>query len=79
MLRNDVFAAAVTTIYLVIYVALIQFENTQPYAIGMFIFSPLLVCWMVITIIKFGKYKGPSLGDDEFGYQDVDKENIGIF
>lgn len=79
MFRNDVFSAAVTTIYLVIYVALMQFESTQGFAIIMFVFSPLLVCWMLIMILKYGKYNGPSLGKDEWGYQDVDKDQLGTF
>ena len=70
MLRNDSFSAGVVTVYLLIYVVLLQFNHTQNFAFFMLLFSPLLICWMVYTILKHGKYHGKELGNDEFGYQD---------
>lgn len=79
MLRNDIFSAVVVTIYLVVYVVLLQFESTQFYGFRMLIFSPLLLCRMIYTVLKYGKYEGPELGEDEFGYQDKAKSELGVF
>jgi len=79
MIRSDIFSAAVVTLYLVIYVALLQFGDREFYGFCMLLFSPLLVCRMVYTILKFGRYKGSDLGDGEFGYQDRNKDGLGIF
>lgn len=79
MLQKDVFAAVFVTLYLVIYVVLLQFDTTQFYGFRMLIFSPLLLCWMVYTVLKHGKYKGQELGEEEFGYQDKAKSELGVF
>jgi hypothetical protein len=34
---------------------------------------------MVYTVLKHGKYDGPELGDDEFGYCDKNKDELGVF
>ena len=79
MLRNDIFAVSFVSIYLFIYCELLQFENTQIYGFVMLLFSPFLICWMVYTVLKHGKYNGPELGDEEFGYQDKSKDELGVF
>jgi hypothetical protein len=45
----------------------------------MFLVSPFLLIWMVVTVLKSGKYEGPELGENEFGYQDKNKDDLGIF
>ena len=46
----------------------------------MFMASPLLVIWMVYSVIKFGKYSGKELGEDEeWGYEDKSREELGVF
>jgi hypothetical protein len=79
MLRNDVFVAGFVTAYLIMYSVFLQFEETVVYGFNMLLFSPLLICWMVYTVLKRGKYEGPSLGDEEFGYQDKSKDELGVF
>ena len=78
MLHNATFSVWFATIYLFIYWQLLQFENTKDYGIIMFLFSPFVVCWMVYTVLKHGKYSGPELGDQEFGYQDKQKDELGV-
>ena len=42
--------------------------------------SPLLMLWMAFGILCFGKYKGEDLSaNDEFGFADKSKENLGLF
>lgn len=77
-LANDIFAIWVSTADLVLYIVLLQFEKTHKYAVYMLLFSPVLVVWLVYTVLKSGMYKGPELGDDEFGYQDRSKDDLRI-
>ncbi len=79
MLRKDIFWVVFVTCYLFVYCILLQFDATFVYAVRMLIFSPLLLCWLVFMILKYGIYKGPELGEDEFGYQDKKQEELGIF
>lgn len=79
MLRNDTFSVVFVTLYVFTYCVLLQFESTLSFAIGMLLFSPFLVFWMVYTILKYGKYNGKGLGNDEFGYQDKNKDDLGVF
>lgn len=79
MMSKDVFSAAFVTAYLVIYCELLQFESTKGIAVAMFLFSPFLVVWMVYTVLKHGRYDGKPLGDDEFGYQDIETEDLKAF
>jgi hypothetical protein len=79
MLRQPRFAWILGSIYLVIYCLLMMSENLQWLAVILFFFSPFLVIWIALTIIRFGRYKGPDLECDEFGYQDRPKDALGIF
>jgi hypothetical protein len=73
MLRNDIFAVGFVTTHFFISVVLLQFENSRALGLVMSLFSPFFLCWMVYTILRFGKYAGPDLGKDEYGYQDRPK------
>lgn len=79
MLRNDKFSIVLVTFYVIVYVTILQFESTQYYGFIMLLFAPFLLCWMVYTILKFGKYTGTELGKEEFGYQDKSKKELGVF
>ncbi len=72
-------SVVLVTIYLLAYCALLQFERTQFFALLMLMFSPALIIWMVYTVLKHGKYNGPELGKEEFGYGDKEKDDLGIF
>lgn len=71
MLKNANFAAAIAFIYAIVYVCFMQFPGTVRIAIGMFLFSPVIVIWMVYTILRHGKYHGRELTrSQEYGYED---------
>jgi hypothetical protein len=78
MKHNDLFSVSLVTGYLFIYCVLSQIEAAFQYTLLMFLFSPVLVIWMVYTVLKHGVYNGPSLGNKEFGYQDrnPDESNV---
>lgn len=74
------FAIAVASIYLLVYVLMI--DNQYPFRIiyMAFALSPIPVLWMVYEILKNAVYTGPELKpDEEYGYQDVDKNRLGPF
>jgi hypothetical protein len=80
ILRKPLFATVFVTLFLVIYHIFFQWGMPQDVLIGMFIFSPFLMIWMVVTILKHGKYNGPELKEDEaWGYQDRDNNSLGTF
>jgi hypothetical protein len=79
MLRNAAFTAWFATVYLVTYSILLHIDAMQNVAAYMFLFSPVVILWAVFTIIKFGKYSGAGLNGDEFGYDDVNKNELGTF
>jgi hypothetical protein len=74
MLRNPAFVTTFVTVYLVIYTDLLHTGASANITTLLFALSPFFVVWMAITIMKYGKYTGPELGEnEEWGYQDVDK------
>jgi hypothetical protein len=63
-------AAILGTLYLAIYVFLLNSEATLPYAFIMFSFSPLIIIAMVLYILKYGKPSQRTF--DNYFYDDVD-------
>lgn len=71
MLKNASFSIIFTTAYLLIYCIFLQVQHLQGLAVGMFLFSPFVLCWMVYVILRYGRYTGRELSEDEeFGYGD---------
>jgi hypothetical protein len=80
MLRNPIFVTIAVTSYLALYYILFHAGAPVSIIMAMFVASPFLVIWLVITILKYGKYNGPELKDnEEWGYQDRDKDSLGVF
>ncbi len=80
MFRNPACSIALTSIYLAGYVTLLYAGISLPVVLLLFSFSPVLLLWMVYSILKYGRYTGPSLGPDrEWGYQDRNPESLGTF
>lgn len=76
MLRNPAFATTFATVYMVLYTNFLLTGASELLVNILFALSPFVVVWMAITIMKFGKYNGPELGEnEEWGYQDVNKRN----
>jgi len=69
MLKNANFAAIFTTAYLVAFSILVALGYSDT-AAALFIFSPLLVIWMVYIVLRFGEASGRTF--DEYYYDDVD-------
>lgn len=77
MLRKPNIAVIVTSIILVIYCLLLG--SNSPIAYFIFTISPFLVLWMAYTVIRFGVFKAKELREnEEWGYADKDKEELGV-
>ncbi len=64
-MKNHKFATFFVTLYLVIFTVLTQL-NVPLWVIGlMYLLSPVLVIWMVITVLKYASYNGKQLAEDE--------------
>lgn len=79
MKRKDIFAAWVATIYLFAYCLLLQFDATRNVGFLLLLGTPIVLVWMTYCILKYGSHCGPDLDDEEFGYQDKSKEELGVF
>lgn len=77
VMRSNLLPVFLATGYLVAYCILLRAEPAI--ATIMLLFSPLVVCGMVYSVLKFARYKGTDLGDEEYGYQDKKKEELGTF
>lgn len=80
MLRNPVFAAGVTSVYLFIYVAALQFEQSFSLAEYLFYLSPVPLLWMVFTILRDKKFVSREFEEgEEFAYGDKNKSELKTF
>lgn len=69
-MKRSVVAAILATVYLLFYCICLQFDELRTIGIALYLCSPVVVAALAITVVGDGKYKGPELGEDEFGYQD---------
>ena len=74
MENKATFATIIASVFLLIYLVLINFEGPFTIIMAMFAISPLVLVLLAIAILKFGVYKGADLGDREWGYQDFEPE-----
>lgn len=80
MLRNPAFSIALTSIYLLVFVVLLDLELSVRLIMLFLSLAPFLLLWMVWTVLKDGRYSGEPLGRDcEWGYQDRRNEDLGTF
>jgi hypothetical protein len=80
MLRNPVIAACITTGYLIIYAAALQFEQYFNLAEYLFYLSPIPLLWLVITVLRDKQFVSHELGEEEeFGYGDKEKTELKTF
>ncbi|MBN9298102.1 MAG: hypothetical protein J0I41_13900 [Filimonas sp.] len=71
MWSNPRVAVSLTSLYLLIYIVLLQFDGALGIAMLMFFLSPFFIVWMVLAILKNGHFAGKELQDgEEYGYSD---------
>ena len=77
MNNKELIPVATVTSLLIIYTILIATRSLLLIANGIFIASPSLIVWMIYSVIRFGKYNGRELSEDEeWGYADKEKGSI---
>lgn len=65
------FSVVAVTAYLILYVSLISLEIPLIFPLCMLIASPVLIIWMVLSVLQ-DKYDYPDLtADKEWGYRDI--------
>lgn len=80
MFRKPSFAVIAVTIYLVVYYILFLLNVPLFVLFCMFMLSPFLVGWLVITILKYGRFTGNELKEnEEWGYADKEKSSLKTF
>ena len=79
-MRKPSVAVAVASLYLLAYYILFHYVNDYRYVVWMFMGAPFVLVWMAYTIIRYGKYNGPELQEnEEWGYSDRSKDSLGTF
>lgn len=74
-MRNYKFAIVLVTIYLVVFTVAGKLGAPLGLMLLMFFFSPLLLAWMVYSVLKYGKHSGKTLKEgEEWGYEDKIKK-----
>ena len=73
-MRNPSISVSFVTLYLVIYALLATFTSFERGVMLMFLLSPILVLWMVYTVLKYGKPSNKRF--DEHFYEDYDCKKI---
>lgn len=78
-MSKGIFSVVVVSAYLVLYVGLIYFGVPLILPFYMLIASPVLILWMVISVLK-DDCEYPDLDENaEWGYRDRPKTSLGIF
>jgi hypothetical protein len=73
-------AVILATLYLVVYVILFQIGTSMAILSYLFLFSPFLMIGLVYIVLKDDHEKYPELGEDEeWGYRDKPKDELGRF
>ena len=79
-MRNYKFSIILVTLYLLVFALAGRLGAPLSWMFLMFSSSPLLIIWMVYTVIIYGKYSGKELkAVDEWGYEDIPKDQLGTF
>jgi len=78
--RDHKLVTILVSLYLITYTILHQAGASLQVLGIMFLLSPFLVIWMAYSILKYGSYNGRELNaDEEWGYQDKEKKDLGTF
>jgi hypothetical protein len=79
MLKTPGFAVRIGSIYLVIYCICLSSESLYSFAWLLFALYPLLLLWIIFSILRPGDYQVKELDGEEFGYGDKPKDLLGMF
>ena len=79
-MKRDIWVVVIVTIYLVIYTIFTVTGVDSRIIMLMYMCSPLLLLYMVYTVLKHGEPPQKELEEnEEWGYADVEKKDLGVF
>jgi len=79
-MKKPALVTAIVTAYLVLYYILFHAGVSENILILLFIVSPFLMIWLVVTILKYDQSPTTDLPEnEEWGYSDRDKDSLGTF
>jgi hypothetical protein len=78
--RNPSLATILVTGYMVTGWILMQTDHYYVWGMGLYLFAPAPLAWLIYSVLKHGSYHGKDLDtNEEFGYQDKEKDSLGIW
>ncbi|NEN22483.1 hypothetical protein G3O08_03070 [Cryomorpha ignava] len=73
-MKKDEIAVSIVSALFLVYISFISFDIYTSIALMIFIVSPVLIIFMVYSVLKHGEFKGDELDKgQEFGYLDRPK------
>ena len=77
MLRKPSVAVVIATVYLLVYYMIFYFGKDLQPVLWMFMGAPFVLGWLAYTIIRYGKYNGRELNEnEEWGYSDKERSAL---
>jgi 4-hydroxybenzoate polyprenyltransferase len=72
-------AVIIGTLYLLAFIVTLYVPPLFSLVPWLFIGSPFVLCWMVVSILKDDRQPYPELGKHEWGYRDKNRDELGLF
>ncbi|WP_026898048.1 hypothetical protein [Daejeonella oryzae] len=73
------FAVFFSGIYLMLFLLSLYLENLPLLSI-LFLLSPIMLLYLIYSVIRYGKYNGRELEkDEEWAYEDMNKDQLGTW
>ncbi len=79
MNRSERIPVIVVSGLLLLYIFLVTTSSLPAISGLIFSLSPLLIVWLAYNVIRFGKPVEELKQEDEWGYADKSKDELGIF
>lgn len=80
MNRKEIIPVIIVSTVLVLYGWLLLSGKDPRFPSILFLLLPFLLIWVVYSIIRHGKFVGKEMKEEEeWGYSDKDKNELGIF
>jgi len=80
MSRKEIIPIIFGSIVLLLYYWMIISDKESGLTSFLFVLFPFILIWIVFSILIHGKFEGKELGEqEEWGYTDKDKNELGVF
>ena len=77
---KEIIPVVIGSVVLLVNCWLVLSGNESGFTSVLFTLFPFLLLWIVCSILRYGKFAGKELGEnEEWGYADKDKNELGIF